>query len=56
MFPIRGLVLKQFHNYPYIVYEKTEDKSKQEVYDVLGAFSPFPSPDRSEISSLFLKY
>ena len=55
MFPIRGMVLKLDHTAPWMVYNKqSEDNNKDgERYEILAAFPPYPTPEKSLISSLF---
>lgn len=53
MFPIRGLVVKQDHTAPWVVYSKNTTADGRESYDVVAAFPPYPTPDRTEISEIF---
>ena len=54
MFPIRGLVVKQDYQSPYLLYSKNEvGENKDEVYEILAAFPPHPQPDPSKISNVF---
>ena len=55
MFPIRGLVVKQDHTAPWVVYSKNATADGRESYDVVAAFPPYPTPDRSEISEVFTR-
>ncbi|CAK9252426.1 unnamed protein product [Sphagnum jensenii] len=53
MFPIRGMVVKQSHLAPWVVYQKVETSDGRERYEIIGAFPPYPSPDRTDISNIF---
>ena len=52
MFPIRGLVVKQDHTSPWVVYQQSIENGR-ETYDIKGAFPPYPTPDRTDISNMF---
>ena len=54
MFPIRGLIVKQDYQSPYVLYSKNEvGVDKDEVYEIVGAFPPHPQPDPAKISDVF---
>lgn len=53
MFPIRGLVLKQDHRSPWVIYNKIMNSQGKEKYEILAALPPYPTPERSEISRFF---
>lgn len=56
MFPIRGLVVKQDFQSPYVVYSKTggDSQGTREEYELIAAFPSQPVPDSTAISNLFL--
>jgi hypothetical protein len=67
MFPIKGLVMKQGHKHPWVVYRQQQLPDGPEgtkgakggdfkiKYEVKAAFPPYPTPDRSAISDVFTK-
>jgi len=57
MFPIRGLVVKQDFQSPYVVYSKTggDSQGSRDVYGLMAAFPAQPVPDATAISDIFLK-
>jgi hypothetical protein len=57
MFPIRGLILKQDYQSPYVVYTKSGGNVVGDIeeYDILAAFPAQPNPDSNAISEIFMK-
>jgi hypothetical protein len=53
MYPIKGMVMKQNHFSPWVVYDKYDDQEREE-YRIVGAFPPYPTPSRSTISDFFV--
>ena len=61
MFPIRGLISKQSHKAPWVVYNKvstedlqnSQDNDKREKFEIIAAFPPYPTPARPDRSALF---
>ncbi len=53
MFPIGGLVFKEDHTAPWVVYARQIDAEGRERYEMLGALPPYPTPNRPQISAMF---
>jgi hypothetical protein len=54
MFPISGLLMKQDHIAPWIVYQKSEDENGREKYEIEAAFPPYPAPNKADVSDIFM--
>lgn len=54
MFPIRGLIVKQDYQSPYVVFSKSGGAGGSvEVYNIEAAFPAQPVPDALAISDIF---